>query len=84
MKEEEARTKRCPTLHAQVINILVTERKFTRDLADDIYDQANCMGSDCMMWAWDVILLNPECKVNGFVECQYSDSETDGHCGLAK
>ena len=68
MTEDEAKTKWCPMvrssdLEKDVDNCYIKDRNPT---------YSRCIGSDCMMWRWELDVR--------FAEM----SKTDGHCGLAK
>ena len=39
-----------------------------------------CIASDCMMWKWDGEITR--CVDDSYAS--YRESETEGHCGLAK
>jgi hypothetical protein len=64
MTEEQARTKWCPMVRFQ--HQLGTNR-------DACFDHAgtHCIGSDCMMWRWDV------------EACREGPEVDHGYCGLA-
>ncbi len=62
MTEDEARKKWCP--------MACTPRHLEANAAADGMTEFNaCIGSDCMMWRWELRLS--------------VDAPTDGYCGLA-
>jgi hypothetical protein len=79
MTEDEAKTKWCPMYRITSLEWLQTA---TNNRGETLHENIppNCIGSDCMMWTWDVtpfMANNENARGN-------AHTKASGHCGLAR
>lgn len=90
MTEEEAKTKWCPHVRIEGSNVAKSRTDTKHELdapyvlgIDYIYTrdkEVYCVASGCMMWKWDGEITS--CVDDSYAS--YRESETEGHCGLAR